>query len=243
MGNRPLIPDNRLSWIRDTTADDTEAAKSKDDQAPKQEQGKPAREPQVNATTDNARQPEARYTPEPAPRREPAYSGRQEPDYYGNSSPSYEARQETRQTRQASERAFREDQTPTMRYMSEPLFREREDPPQPARQAAPQAGPERSAGPGFKKPGRVHYWLSIVALICVAIAVPDRYSTLIFLGFIFIILMEISYRIGQQIYLNRVSAENMNTLLKSLTKTSRGTGRPDWERTSREYDGPMPPRR
>jgi hypothetical protein len=241
MGNRPLIPDDRLSWIKDTTADDPAAAKAKDDPAPKQQQGRPAREPQVNTATDHARQQEARYTSEPAARSEPAYSGRPEPDYHGNN-PPYEARQETRNTRQASERAFREDQAPTMRYMSEPLFREREEPPQAVRQA-PQAGTERSAGPGFKKPGRVHYWLSIVALICVAVAVPDRYSTLIFLGFIFIILMEISYRIGQQIYLNRVSAENMNTLLKSLTKTSRGAGRPDWERTSREYDGPMPPRR
>jgi hypothetical protein len=67
-----------------------------------------------------------------------------------------------------------------------------------------------------KRPGMVHYWLALVALICVAVTVPERYGALIFLGFIFVILIEISYRVGQHYYQARTNAEALRRILQSL---------------------------
>jgi hypothetical protein len=67
-----------------------------------------------------------------------------------------------------------------------------------------------------KRPGKLYYALAIVTLMCVAVLVPQQYSVLIFLGFIFVILMEVSYRLTQQYYLNKSTSESMNRVLSQL---------------------------
>jgi hypothetical protein len=58
--------------------------------------------------------------------------------------------------------------------------------------------------------GKLLYLASIAALVCAAIFLPERYSMLVFLGFIFIALIEVSYRVGEQYHLLKSIAENRN---------------------------------
>jgi hypothetical protein len=118
-------------------------------------------------------------------------------------------------------RTVREPVTPQRHVIGEAAqHRFEQDVDQPPKQA-PAGGPEQAFFAAVKKPPTVHYWLSVIALICVAFTVPDRFATITFLGFIFVILMEISYRLAQQYLLNKETAENINTLLKALNKTER----------------------
>ncbi|MDA8174449.1 MAG: hypothetical protein M0018_07660 [Nitrospiraceae bacterium] len=57
-----------------------------------------------------------------------------------------------------------------------------------------------------KKASDRNYWLGIISLILVAVFVPERYSILIFLGAIWVILFEISERLREQYYLHKRTA-------------------------------------
>jgi hypothetical protein len=66
--------------------------------------------------------------------------------------------------------------------------------------------------------GKVLYLLSIAALICAAIFLPERYSMLVFLGFIFISIIVVSFRVAEQQRLIKSIKENRNSWLTLLHK-------------------------
>jgi hypothetical protein len=61
---------------------------------------------------------------------------------------------------------------------------------------------------------KLPYLLSIVALISVALLLPERYRIFVFLGFIFIALLEVSYRVRKQNRLLKSISENENIFMK-----------------------------
>ena len=206
MGNRPLIPDTRLSWIRDTTGEDTPDPKETPEPPPKPTGSKGTKEHSARPVTETPKQQAPRHTPAPAARPEtiqaPRYEEEVAPPPKASPPPPPPPRHEVRETaRYASQSAHRDEIRETAR--------------QAAHQAAAPAMP-------IKKPSKYHYWIAVIALICVAVSVPERYSVLIFLGFIFVVLLEISYRLGQQHLLNRAAQENLNRILRALSQEDRG---------------------
>ncbi len=202
MADKTLIADSKLSWIRDTTSGPA-PTKREPDEPPKQQHGG-TKEHAAKTEAKPPRQPPAEQPPERAESPEPPHAARR-------TAPQPE--------RSTANQAFR----PDMRHGSAQAGLHGFD--QDARQMSgyqpqPQGGP--NVAPAPKKPGMIHYWLALVALACVAITVPERYTVPIFLGFIFVMLAEISYRLGQQYYLNRLNAENMNRILRSLDRDDRG---------------------
>jgi hypothetical protein len=65
---------------------------------------------------------------------------------------------------------------------------------------------------------KLPYVLSIVALISVALLLPERYRIFVFLGFIFIALLEVSYRVRKQYCLLRSISESRNVWQSLLSK-------------------------
>ncbi len=86
--------------------------------------------------------------------------------------------------------------------------------PEPPPKAEPEGPPVIKRGPGV-----IQYIVSLLALICVAVSpIPQRYVELICFGFLFVILAEISYRVGLQYYQTRTNEEKLDALLKALRK-------------------------
>ncbi|MBA4417451.1 MAG: hypothetical protein C0392_06035 [Syntrophus sp. (in: bacteria)] len=71
---------------------------------------------------------------------------------------------------------------------------------------------------GNKKQSMLRYWLSLAALICVAFTVPEPYKTRIFLGFILLILVEISYRVGEYYHQQKTISDNLAEIRKLLSE-------------------------
>jgi hypothetical protein len=65
-----------------------------------------------------------------------------------------------------------------------------------------------------KKSSNYNYWFSIVGFILVAAFVPERYSILVFLGGIWVILFEISDRLRVQYYFHKRNAESLEKLVE-----------------------------
>jgi hypothetical protein len=57
-------------------------------------------------------------------------------------------------------------------------------------------------------PSKLRYLISVAALISAVMFLPERYSLFVFLGFIFIALIEVSYRLGKQYNLLKSISEN-----------------------------------
>ncbi len=64
-----------------------------------------------------------------------------------------------------------------------------------------------------KKKSERNYWIQLIILSLVAIFVPERYSILIFLGSIWMMLFEISDRLRTQFYFHKDTAEGMARLV------------------------------
>ena len=65
-----------------------------------------------------------------------------------------------------------------------------------------------------KKKSDRNYWIGLISLTLIAIFVPERYSILIFLGAIWMILFEISDRLRTHYYYLKQSAESLEILTK-----------------------------
>ena len=203
MADKPLIADSKLSWIRDTTGSPA-PTRREPDEPPKQQHGAGAKEHAAKTEPKPPRQAPAEQPPERTVSPEPPHVARRTAPQPERSTASQAFRPDMRQGgSQAGFHGFDQDMRQMSGYAPQP-------------QGAP------NIAPAPKKPGMIHYLLALVALICVTVAVPERYTVPIFLGFIFVILAEISYRLGQQYYLNRLNAENMNRILRSLDRDDRG---------------------
>jgi hypothetical protein len=60
-------------------------------------------------------------------------------------------------------------------------------------------------------PSKLPYALSIAALISLALLMPERYRIFVFLGFIFVALLEVSYRVRKQHRLIKSISENRDS--------------------------------
>lgn len=203
MENKSLIVDNQLSWIRDTSisVSDGKTAEQQADKPPVRHEGKPHRE---NAGTSAAQ-------PSTPTRPDIRQQNHVRPDMQHAVKPS---------PRQPSMHNARPDQQARpLTSASGAIGLEMRQAGRPIPQQPPDILEHRTA---LREPSKLHYWLSIVAMIIVAVSpVPDRYAIMIFLGFIFVLLMDISYRFRQQHYVNTVNAENTSQILR-LLKEERG---------------------
>ncbi len=59
-----------------------------------------------------------------------------------------------------------------------------------------------------------NYWIQFVILVLVAVFVPERYSILVFLGAIWMMLFEISDRLRVHYYLHQRTAESVEQIAK-----------------------------
>jgi hypothetical protein len=67
-----------------------------------------------------------------------------------------------------------------------------------------------------KKKSNRNYWIGLISLTLIAIFVPERYSILIFLGAIWIILFEISERLMTHYYYLKKNAGFLEILAKKM---------------------------
>jgi len=64
-----------------------------------------------------------------------------------------------------------------------------------------------------KRKSERNYWIHLISLTLVAVFVPERYSILIFLGAIWLMLFEISDRLREQFYLHKNTADGIAKLV------------------------------
>jgi len=62
-------------------------------------------------------------------------------------------------------------------------------------------------------PSKFRYLISVAALISAVMFLPERYSLFVFLGFIFIALLEVSYRLKKQYHLLKSISDNRSNQL------------------------------
>jgi hypothetical protein len=59
-----------------------------------------------------------------------------------------------------------------------------------------------------------NYWIHLVSLVLVAVFVPERYSILVFLAAIWMMLFEISERLRVHYYLHERTAESVERIAR-----------------------------
>ncbi len=220
MAKKVLMTDNKLSWIRDTTADDV---KPSPERKPKAENlpGKKSVEEKSTKTVEEKSTKTKVATKEPVSKLAARHPAKHETAPKPNT-PTKRPQSAPVQTKHMDTQPAEQQKVEQDKPLPHPSQDTHADIPPSYHAYSTPAGPTEESPmivlAENKKQGKLLYYVSIVALLCVAIFFPERYSIFVFLGFIFIALIEISYRVGAQYHLLKTMSENLATLLKLLNK-------------------------
>jgi hypothetical protein len=207
MAKKPLISDNKLSWIKDTTVGEEKPSAGTipetDDLPARKEVAKAKTKTKATAAEPGSKTA-AQLPSKPGGAQKVAAKKKRPPRASRPTKPIDPARTELHETK--PEAAPESKQEPTLGVP--PSYQDYLWP-RIAEEINPVIVQEKN-----RKQDMLVYLASIAALLAAAIFVPEPYGILVFLGFIFIALVEILFRMGNQYHLLKAISENLAGLLR-----------------------------